>query len=122
SLVEILAKGPGPAFVPSDLLQITPGHVQAHRVAPDVLVGLRRRDFVATRADKRNHLGLPVVVARHRRIVHCATLEDEIMGRFGEKERLLAAVPAHLLLVLYIVAADAEDAAHGKAGIGADDR
>src|SRR5438309_709432 len=121
-LVEILAEGPGPAFVLSDLLQITPGHVQAHRVAPDVLVRFRRRDFVATRADHRNHLGLPVVAASHGRIVHCATLGDEIMSRFGEKERLLAAVPAHLLLVLYIVAADAEDTAHGKAGIRAHDR
>src|SRR6266849_9678222 len=111
----------GPAFVFSDLLQITPGHVQAHRVTPDVLVGFRCRDFVATRADHRNHLGLPVVVARHRRIVHCAALGDQIMSRFGEEERLLAAVPAHLLLVLHIVAADAEDAAHGKAGIRARD-
>src|SRR5258706_16433497 len=30
-LVEILAEGPGPALVFSDLLQIAPRHVQAHR-------------------------------------------------------------------------------------------
>src|SRR5712692_7194988 len=31
-LVEVLAEGPGPAFVLADLLQVTPGHVEAHRV------------------------------------------------------------------------------------------
>src|SRR5260221_9496583 len=116
-LVEILAKGPGLALVLADLLQIAPGHVQAHRVTPDVLVGLGRRDLAAARADYRNHLGLPVVIARHRRIVHGAALGDQIVSRFGEEERLLAAVPAHLLLVLHVVAADTEDAAHGKARV-----
>src|SRR5438094_7708078 len=64
-LVEILAEGPRPAFVLSDLLQITPGHVQAHRVTPDVIVGFDRGDLVAACADNRDHLGLPVVVGGH---------------------------------------------------------
>src|SRR6266705_4488798 len=115
SLVEILAEGPGPAFVFSDLLQITPGHVEAHRVTPDVIVGFGRRHFVAACADHRDHLGLPVIVARHRRKVHGATLGDQIVSRFSEEERLLAAVASHLLLVLHIVAADTEDTSHGKA-------
>src|SRR5207247_8536021 len=110
-LIEILAEGPGPAFVFSDLLQITPGHVEAHRVTPDVLVGLGRRDLVAARADYGDHLGLPVVVARHRRKVHGTTLGDQIMSRLGEEERLLAAVASHLPLVLDTVAADPEDTA-----------
>src|SRR5216117_1279551 len=120
-LVEILAEGPGPAFVFSDLLQITPGHVQAHRVTPDVLVGFGRRHFVAARADHRDHLGLPVIVARHRRKVHGAPLGDQIVSRFGEEERLLAAVASHLLLVLHIVAADTEDPSHGKARVRSHD-
>src|SRR5437773_5371227 len=113
-LIEILAEGPGPALVFSDLLQITPGHVEAHRVSPDVLAGFGRRDLVAACADYRDHLGLPVVVARHRRKVHGTTLGDQIVSRFAEEERLLAAVASHLLLVLHIVAADTEDTSHGK--------
>src|SRR5438552_19201905 len=121
-LVEILAEGPGPAFVFSDLLQIAPGHVQAHRVTPDVLAGFRRRDLMAACADDCDHLGLPVVMGRHRRIVHGAALGHQIVSRLGKEERLFAAVAAHLLLVLHIVAAHAEDAAHGKAGVRAYDR
>src|SRR5436190_17133206 len=110
-LVEILAEGPRPAFVFSDLLQITPGHAQAHRVTPDVLVGLGRRDLVAARADYGDHLGLPIVVARHRRKVHGTPLGDQIMSRLGEEERLLAPVASHLLLVLDVIAAGTEDTA-----------
>src|SRR5438309_6669985 len=121
-LVEILSEGPRPAFVFSDLLQITPGHVQADGVTPDVLVRPGRGDLVAARADNRDHLGFPVVVARHRRKVHGTPLGHQIVGRLGEEERLLSAVAAHLLLVLHIVAADAEDAAHGKARVRSHDR
>src|SRR5258708_2412513 len=64
-LVEILAEGPGPALVFSDLLQIAPRHVEAHRVTPDVIVGPGGRDLVAARADHRDHLALPTVVAGH---------------------------------------------------------
>src|SRR5204863_6144195 len=55
-LVEILAEGPGPAFVLSDLLQITPGHVDAHPVTPAALARLGRPHLVAPRADYRHHL------------------------------------------------------------------
>src|SRR5882762_4428354 len=116
-LVEILAEGPGPAFVFSDLLQIAPRHVQAHCVTPDVFVGFGRRDLVAARADYRDHLGFPVVVGGHRRKGHRAALGDQIVRRLGEEERLLAPVAAHLLLVLHIVAADTEDAAHREARV-----
>src|SRR6266568_4388613 len=120
-LVEILAEGPGPALVLADLLQIAPGHVQAHRVTPDVLVGLGRRDLMAACADDCDHLGLPVVMGRHRRIVHGATLGDQIMSRFGEEERLLAAVAPHFLLVLDVIAPDAENAAHREARVRSHD-
>src|SRR4029077_5429361 len=73
-LVEILAEGPGPALVFAGLLQVAPRHVQADRVAPDVLVGPGRGDPGAAGAHHRDHLGFPVVVAGHRRIVHRAGL------------------------------------------------
>src|SRR5439155_4805498 len=57
----------------------------------------------------------------HRRKAHRAALGDQIVRRLGEEERLLAPVAAHLLLVLHIVAADTEDAAHGKACVRSHD-
>jgi hypothetical protein len=47
---------------------------------------------------------------------------NQVMRRLAKEERLLAAVAAHFLLVLDVVAADAEDAPNGEQVLGVLDR
>jgi hypothetical protein len=58
--------------------------------------------------------GLIVVVRGLGRVVHRAAAGDQRVRRLEEEERRLAPVAAHFLLVLYVVAADAENAPHRK--------
>ena len=69
--------------------------------------------------DRHHQLGLVVVVGGLRRVVHVAAAGHQRMRALDEEERLLAAVAAHLFLVLGVVAPDAEDAAHRKTVAGA---
>jgi hypothetical protein len=84
-------------------------------------------DVGARRADRDDQLDLVMVVLRRRRIRDLPDGGrddgDDCIRRLREKERrLLRRVAAHLLRVLGVVAADAEDVADGEARVGAVDR
>jgi len=116
-LIEVLAEIPGPAVVLSPLLQIATRHVEADCIAEDMIVGLLGVDAPAAFRESNHHLGLIVVVGAFRRVVHRAAARHERVRALDEEKRLLAPVAAHFLLVLGIVAADAENPPYGK-GIG----
>src|SRR5258706_1493197 len=107
SLVEILAEVPRPALVLADLLQVPARHVEAHRVAKDVCDRVLGGNPPPLPAYCDHHLGLVVQVRGLRWIVDVAPERHQRMGRLDEEKRLFAPVAAHLLMVLYIVAADA---------------
>jgi hypothetical protein len=96
----------------ADLLQIAARHVQADAVAEDVVVRFFRVDAPAALADGDHHLRLVVVIRGLGRVVHIAAARDQRVRRLEEEEGGLAPVSAHLLLVLHVVAADAEYAPH----------
>src|SRR5438105_10143055 len=112
--VEVLAEVPGPPVVLAPLLQIAARHVQADRVAKDEIVGAAHVDAPAALAERDNELGLVVVVRSLRRVMHFTAARDERVLALQEEKRLLAAVAAHLLLMLGVVAPDAENAAYRK--------
>jgi hypothetical protein len=121
-LVEVLAEVPRTAVVLAPLLQIAARHVQADGVAENVLVGALRVDAAPAFGERDHELGLVVVIRSLRRIAHLAAVGHERVCALDEEKRLLAAVAAHLLLMLGIVASDAEDAPHRKRVRGARDR
>ena len=99
-------------------LQVTPGHVQAYRIAPDVAHGVGRLDVAATDADRHHQFDLVVQVGGQRRVSHLA---DHAVGdrqhrvaRLEKEERRLTAGKTHFLGMLGIVAADTVDAADRK--------
>src|SRR5712691_7274959 len=64
--VEVLAEIPGPPVVLPPLLQVATRHVEADRIAEDMVVSLPRVDAVPTLGDRHYHFRLVVVVGRLR--------------------------------------------------------
>src|SRR5438067_2055434 len=108
--VEVLAEVPRAAMVLAPLLQVAARHVQADGVAEDVVVGPLHVDAPPTLAKGDDELGLVVIVGALCRIVHLGAARDECELALQEEERCLAAIAAHLLLMLGVVAPDAENA------------
>jgi hypothetical protein len=96
----------------AELLQVAARHVEADAVAEDVLIRFLGVDAAAALADGHHHFGFIVEVRRLRRIVHVAAARNQRELGLDEEKRGLAAIAAHFLLVLDVVAPDAEDASH----------
>src|SRR5258708_9902040 len=112
--VEILAEVPRASMVLAPLLQVAARHVQAHGVAEDVVVGPLHVDTPPALVERDDELGLVVIVGGLCRVMPLAAARDKRELTLQEEERRLAAIAAHLLLVLGVVAPDAKDAPHGK--------
>src|SRR3954469_1293966 len=119
--VEILAEVPGPPMVLAPLLQVAPCHVEADRVSEDVIVRPLDVDPAAAFVQCDDELSLVVIVGALRRVVHFSAAHHEGKFAFKEEERRLATVTTHLLLMLGVVAADAEDTTDGKLVVAACD-
>jgi len=111
--VETLGHVPGTAGVLGRRLQVAPGQVQAHAIAPYQVERIGRVDVGAARAERHHQFDLVVQVTGRRRIRHRAAGGHHGIGRLGEEERRFAVrIAPHLARVRGIVAADAEHAAH----------
>ena len=120
--VEALAPVPWSAEVFGGVLEITPGHVEADGVAPDVVEGVSGVDVAAGFADGDDQFGFVVEICGFGGIGDGGAVVDNGVGGFEEKEGWLAVgVLAHLTGVGGVVASDAEDAADGEAIGGAGD-
>ena len=109
-----LANAPGAALFLHVVLQVTPGHVQAHRIAVD-----------AVHAHGHHQLNLMVQISGEGRVGH-----GDGLARFGwqhgvcglhKKEGRLAASVAHLFGVFLVIAAHTVNAVDREALCGADD-
>src|SRR5581483_12009599 len=93
-VIEALADLPGLLLRGHAVLEIAPGHVEAERVAIDVIERLFRRDVAAAGFQRGNQLDLMVVVLGQRRIGMIGDLTDrdvlDRIGRLLEEERRLA--------------------------------
>src|SRR5687767_15654696 len=87
-----------------------------------MVVGAARVDAPSALRDRDDQLGLVMVIGGLCRVVDGAALRHQSEFALQEEERLLAAVAAHLLLMLGVVASHAENAPHGEAVGGVSDR
>ena len=72
-------------------------------------------DVAATGLQRHHQLHLMMHVAGHGRVGHVHPARQHRISRFGEKERRLAVrIMPHLARMGGVVAANAEDAPHGK--------
>src|SRR5690606_22171441 len=100
-------------------LQVAAGHVEAHRVAEDVRVGLLDGNVRAAGTDRHHQLDLVLQVLRRGRVGRLGRLPgctvDHRVGRLAKEERRPAVgIEAHFAGVRGIVAAHAVDAPHGE--------
>ena len=101
------------------VLQIAPRHVEAERVAVDVIERLLRRDVGAAGFQRRHEFDLVVIVFGERGIwmIHNRAGRDKLdrVGRLLEEERRLAGrIGAALDRMRGVIAPDAIDAANRK--------
>src|SRR6516225_11832404 len=113
-MIEGLADLPGPLEVARGNLQVTSGEVDADGVAVDAVIGLGYGNVAATALKRDYQFDLVVHVLGQRRIRHGTAVRHDRVGGLGEIERRQPFVLPHLADVLYVVAADAPDAAHGE--------
>ena len=114
-LLDVLGDVPGTLLVLGRRLQIAPRHVETAGVAEDVLERLRHRYPEAARADRHHQLDFVVIVLRAGRVGHCRSGRQVVVGGLYEVERRLAIDRgAHFLGVIFVIAADAENAADRK--------
>src|SRR5262249_27311851 len=122
--VERLADFPRPLHLARGGLQVAPRQVDADAVPPDAIERARGLD-VAPAAHERDHeLDLVLKVLGQRWIRHGRAVGHDRVGWLGEEKRWIAHVVTHFADVLFVVAADAPDAADRKqlAGTGNGDR
>ena len=108
-------------MVLAPLLQVAARHVEADGVAEDMVVRPLHVDAAPALVDRDDELCLVVIVGRLRRVMHVGAAYDERKFALQEEEGCLAAVAAHLFLVLGIVTADAEDATYRELVVAASD-
>src|ERR1700687_491428 len=126
-MIKTLADFPWLLFSGHAVLQIAPGHIEAERIAIDMLERLFGGNIAAARFQRRHQLDFMVIVLGERGIamIRYRTDRDVLdrVGRLLEKERRLSRrVGAALDRVRGIIAADAVDPAHRKHTGFADDR
>src|SRR5450830_51635 len=126
--VEGLADFPWAAGVLHLALQVAARHVEADRITEDVAGRVVDGDVRAALADGDHQLALEVEVGRRGRERQLGRgarrhRHDGVgVARFAEEERRFTIrVRAHFTGMAGVVAADAVDAAHGKAGVDAGD-
>src|SRR5882757_3228550 len=114
-LIETLAKIPGsPLFARGDL-QVATCHIDAGRIAENMLHPLLNRNVATALTDRDNQLHLILKIGRFRLIGNRTAARHDCVGGFHEKERQLTiGVEAHFAGMCGIVPADTIDAAHGK--------
>ncbi|MGY3356542.1 hypothetical protein ACVWZK_003205 [Bradyrhizobium sp. GM0.4] len=126
-VVKALADLPRLLLRGHPVLEIAPGHVEAERVAIDVVERLLGRDVAAAGFQRGDQLDLVVIVLGQRRIgmigdfAHGDVL-DRVGGLLEEERRLAVRVRAALDRVRRVVAPDAVDAADLEHLSFADDR
>src|SRR5256885_16646249 len=108
--VEVLAEIPRTPVVLAPLLQVPARHVEADGIAEDVVIGALYVDAAPAFMERDYQFSLVMVVGGLRGVVHLAAARDQREFALQEKERRLAAIDTHLLLVLGILSTDADDA------------
>src|SRR5215471_14043886 len=115
-LVERLAEVPWTSHVARLKLQIPARHVQADRVAVDVLQRPRRGNLEPAAVQRHYQLDLVMQVRGAWRVVDLASFGHHCIGRLEEEEwRLTLGILPHLACVRRVVASDAVDAMHREA-------
>ena len=116
-IVKALPPIPRPSGFLGFGLAIAAGQVVADGIAPDMRERIGGGDVGATGTDGSDQLALVMEVRSVLRIGDRGPVIDHGVGRFGEEEgRFTVGVAAHLSRMGRIIAPDAENAAHGKAG------
>jgi hypothetical protein len=122
-MVECLGYVPRMTFRLGLRLQVAPGQVQPHAVAPHQRGCGSRFKLAPARAQRHHHLHFVVQVGGRRGVGHVGTVGNHRIGRLAEEHRRgLVHRGTHFARMLGVVAADAEHPADRKALVAADDR
>jgi hypothetical protein len=109
-----IAEIPGPRFFAGGNLQISPGHVEAARVAKYDALHVARDDAKSFSADSDDQFHFVMIVFCFRRIGNGCARQDDSARRFGKIPRRLAIdFEAHFLCVISVVSTDAKNPING---------